>query len=802
MAFQQMRHGIRSLARVPSLTAVSIATVALGVGAGTSLFSVVKAVLLNPLPYPDADRLVWLAEMNEAGRPMQVALDNFDDWQRQNRSFSSMAAFAYGPANASSDVPQRTVLAAVTSGFFETMRVRPAMGRAFLASEERFGGAMAVVVGHEFWQRAYGGDPKIVGRSIRMSGVEGVIVGVMPAGFRYPEQAEIWAPVTAFGDFSGRTGHNFRVVGRLKPAVTLEQSQTDLSAIARRLKQEYPSPYMAKDAILTPLRVHTAGKVRTPLLVLFAAVGFLLLIVCVNVANLLLVRVTARSRELAIRMALGAGRMHLVRQTVAEAMLLALAGGTLGILMALWSMDLLKVLLPPDVPRAAEISVDWGVLAFALAISGACGLLFGMLPAWRATRMNVNEAVKAGSRTLTAGRGTRLLQSALVISEVCLSLMLLAGAGLLANSFARLRAVQPGFHTDHVLVSELYFAFPKNEPERARLIAKYTDLLARVRAIPGVQNAGTGTGLPLDGAPDGMFQMERGAPAERTDADYVVISPGYLTALRIPLVAGRDFVDADTRSSAGVAIVSSEMARRFWPGRSPLGERIWFNSFEPPDQRRQGPHWLTIVGVAGDVRENGLTQPITPLAYVCYTQAEKLAEASLAIRTPLDPASLSGGVRAALRGVDPEATVSFTTMERKFAESVAQQRFQMQVLGGFAALALLLAAVGLYGVLTYMVAASRVEIGIRMALGAPPTAVFRMVALRALGLAAGGAALGLAGYLALRKTMASLLFGVAPGDPATLAAATVVLLAVALAAACWPALGAMRLDPISALREE
>lgn len=800
MAFQQLRQGVRSLARVPSLTAVSIATVALGVGAGTSLFSVVKAVLLNPLPYPDAEKLVWVAEVNDSGHAMQVALDNFNDWQRQQRSFSSITAFAYGPANASSDVPQRTVMAGVTSTFFETIGVRPVMGRSFLPSEEKFGNSMAVVIGHGLWQRAHHSDPKVLGRTIRMSGVAGVIVGVMPAGFRYPEEAEIWAPVEAFGDFHSRTGHNFRVVGRLKPDVTLEQAQTDLSTIARALKREYPGPYMARDALLTPLRVHVAGKVRTPLLILFAAVGFLLLIVCVNVANLLLVRVTARSRELAVRMALGAGRMHLVRQTVSESMLLALAGGALGVLIALWSMDLLKILLPPDVPRAEEIAVDWGVLAFALALSAACGLLFGLLPAWRATRMNVHEAVKAGSRTLTAGRGTRVLQSALVVSEVCLSLMLLAGAALLANSFARLRAVEPGFHGDHVLVSDLYFAFPKNELERARLAAEYTDLLARVRAIPGVQLAGTASSLPLDGAPDGAFEMERGAPRENTDSDYVVASPGYLAALRIPVIAGRDFSESDTRSSAGVAIVTQEMARRFWPGRSPLGERISFrHSFEPPDR---GEHWLTIIGIAGDVRYEGLTQRIPPLAYVCYTQAEKLAEGSLAVRTPLDPASVSGAVRAALNKVDPEATISFTTMDRKVAESVAQQRFQMQVLGGFAALALLLAAVGLYGVLSYMVTASRVEIGIRMALGAQPIAVFRMIALRALALAAAGAVLGLASYLGLRRTIASLLFGVAPGDPATLAAATVVLLLVALAAACWPAVGAMRLDPVSALREE
>jgi len=796
MPLQQLRHACRSLLRVPGLTAVSILTVALGVGAGTSLFSVVKAVLLNPLPYPDAERLVWLSEVNDSGRPMNVSLDNFRDWSRQNHSFAAMGAFAAEPVNASADIPQRVVAAAVTPGFFEAMGAQPVLGRGFLPAEHVAGAPLAAIVGYAFWQRAYGGDRGIVGRTIRMSGYAATVIGIMPAGFSYPEKAELWVSALAMGDNGTRTAHNFRVVGRLKPGVALAQAQTDLSEIAQRLKRQYPNPWMGKDALLTPLRTHVAGKAGPALLILFGAVGLLLLIVCVNVANLLLVRVSARSRELAVRLALGAGRAHLVRQMLTESLLLALAGGLLGFLMAFWSMDLLKLLLPTDTPRADGIGIDGLVLAFALAVSAAAGLLFGLLPAWRATRLNVHDAVKTASRGMTAGRGARLLQSALVISEVSLSLALLAGAGLLVHSFARLRAVEPGFQSDHVLVSDLFFAYPENDADRRRLIANYSDLLARVRALPGVEVAGTTGDLPLTGAADGMFRMERDSPAVKLDADYVVISPGYLETLRIPLVSGRAFQESDTASSPAVAIVSSEMARRFWPGRSPLGERIWFNSF---DQRE---HWLTIVGVAADVREDGLTQPLFPLAYVCYTQATRLATSSLVIRTRLDPSSLARPVRAALHAVDPEATASFTTMERTLAQSLAQQRFQMQVLGGFAALALLLAAVGLYGVLSYMVTGSRAEIGVRMALGAPPSAVFRMVLWRALALASVGTALGLAGFALLRKTLAALLYGIGPGDPATLGAATAILLIVALAAAGFPARRAMSVDPASALREE
>jgi len=798
MALRQLQYAARSLLRVPALTVVSVLTVALGVGAGTALFSVVKAVILNPLPYPDAEKLVWLSEMNKAGRPMNVSLLNYLDWSSQNRTFSSMTAFAYESVNANADIPQRITAAAVTPGFFETLGVQPMLGRGFLTADHVEGAPLTAVLGHALWQSLYGGDPHVLGRAIRISGYAATIIGIMPAGFSYPESSQVWLSALALGDTGSRTAHNFRVVGRLKPGIALEQAQTDLSGIAQRLYRQYPGPWMGRDAILVPLRTHVAGSVRLPLLILFAAVGLLLLIVCVNVANLLLVRVATRSRELALRLALGAGRPHLVRQMLTESLLLAIAGGALGFLLAFWSMDLLKLLLPADIPRAADIRIDGVALAFALAVSAAAGLLFGLFPAWRATHMNVHDAVKAGSRTMTSGRGTRLVQSGLVISEVCLSLALLAGAGLLARSFARLEAVQPGFQSDHVLVSDLFFSFPQDDADRRRLIANYTDLLARVRALPGVELAATASDVPILGAPDGMFKIENNPhPPRNPDADYVLISPGYFKALRIPLVAGRDFNEADNSSAPGVAIVSDEMARVYWPGRSPIGERIWFDSFESGHE-----HWLTIVGVAADVHEEGLTKPVFPVAYVCYAQARRLSSASLLVRARMDRAGLSAAVRAALHAVNPEATVRFTTMDAIVARSFSQQRFQMQVLGGFAVLALLLAAVGLYGVLSYMVNGSRAEIGVRMALGAPPTAVFRLVAMRAMALVLSGALLGLGVFLALRKLLAAVLFGIGPGDPLTLAVAIGVLLAVALAAALVPARRAMQIDPVTALRNE
>ncbi|MFY9728125.1 MAG: ADOP family duplicated permease [Bryobacteraceae bacterium] len=564
-----------------------------------------------------------------------------------------------------------------------------------------------------------------------------------------------------------------------------------------RLYLQAPGHFMSKDASVVSLEAHTVGKVRPALLLLFGAVGFLLLIVCVNVANLLLVRVTARARELAVRRALGAGHARLFRQMLGESMVLALAGGAGGLLLALWSMDLLKALLPAEVPRAADIRIDIGVMLFAAATTAAAGVLFGLLPAWRAVRMNMNEAIKGGSRNYSAGRQSHRTQSALVVSEVCLSLVLLAGAGLLVNSFLRLRAIDPGFRSDHVLTATLSFASTGDDKEIPRLRAEHANVLARVRALPSVQAAGTTDSPPLEGGSDGSFKVEGRKLPDDADADYSVISSGYLRALRIPIVSGRDFTDADTTASEGVAIVSSEMARRYWPGRSPLGERIQFDSM----YEKNAP-WLTVVGVARDVRQDGLTEPTMPEAYVCYTQANRLLEPALMIRTPLDPASLAGAVRSAVRAVDHEIAVDFKTMDAAMAEAVARQRFQMQVLGGFAALALLLAAVGLYGVLSYLVAAGRGEIGIRMALGAQPVSVFRMITGRALRLSALGAVLGLAGCLGMRPIVAALLFGVGPSDPVTLAAATVALLAVAFAASAFPALRAMRTDPASVLREE
>ena len=802
MRFDSFYHLLRSLLRAPALSVVSILTVALGTGAGTALFSVVKAVVLNPLSYPEPGRLAWIAEVNEGGRQTQVAQANFEDWQRENRSFSYLASFGEGPVNAGGgEAPIRTFGAYVSQAFFDVMGVQPTLGRGFDPAEQKFRAAGTVVLGNGLWRRAYGGDPAILGRRIKLMGQPFVVIGVMPPGFDYPDHSEVWIAAGAFFDSPARTAHNFRVVGRLARGVTFLEAQSDIGAIARALKEQYPSPFMAKDALVIPLDRHIVGEVRPTLLTLFAAVGFVLLIVCVNVANLLMVRVSTRAREISVRVALGASRSHLFRQMLAESIALATTGGALGLLIALWSMNLLRLLLPADLPRGEDIRIDTGVVIFGLAISVLTGLVFGMLPAWRASRLNVNDALKAASRSATAGRRAHRAQAVLVVSEVCLSLVLVAGAGLLATSYWRLRSINPGFAADHVIAANVSFTTPTRDTGFDHLSPMFSQLLEQLHAIPGVESAALTRGLPLDRpGPDGHFHLEnRPQDSGKADAEYRVISPGYLATMHIPLVRGRDLTDQDTSTSLPVVLISAEMARIYWPNQDPMGRRIWFDSFTPKEQ------WLTIVGIVGDVRESALWRPVAPTAYVSHTQMllpQTLLDENLVLRATRNPSMIIAAVRDRVHTADREAAIEFEEMNDVLVRSVARQRFQMQIIGGFAALALVLAAVGIYGVLSFIVTSNRFAIAIRMALGAQRWTIFAMITTRALCLAALGAALGVAGCFAIRKLLSGLLFGIGPTDPAILSAAAVVLLVVALAASYFPARRAMRADPISTLHEE
>jgi putative ABC transport system permease protein len=677
--------------------------------------------------------------------------------------------------------------------------VQPALGRAFLPEEHRGNAMLAnVILSHGLWQRAFGGDAGILGRRITLLGLPSTVIGVMPAGFSFPAGSELWISARALPDGNARTAHNYFAIARLHPGVAVEAARADIRAVVRGLKQQFPGPYQTEDAVVEPLARHLAGSARPALLLLFAAVGLLLLIVCVNVANLLLVQAATRAWELAVRTAMGAARGDLFRSLLAESLLMAAAGGAAGLLLAYWSADLLRVLLPAALPRASEFGIDAGVVAFCAGVSLAAGLLFGALPSWRASRPDVNELLRSGGRGQTASRWTQRTQSLLVVSEVALSLVLVAGAGLLVESFARLRAVDAGFSPGGVLAASL--SFPMRGGEVARLSMQYRDLLDRVRAIPRVEHAGIIKDLPLDPIQrGGNFLIDGRARDTAFETGYLVATPGMMEALGIPLVRGRAIAEGDVQSAPGVVVINEAMAHRFWPDRSPIGERIWVNSFEPKER------WMTIVGVAGDVRQRGLTEPVPPLAYIPYAQVQlqaQLGSGNLVVRTTGDPGALAPAIRAALRAVNPEAAASFRTLDEVMAAATSRQRFQLQVLAAFAALALLLAAVGIYGVLSYAVTSSRAAIGIRLALGAAPGRIFRMITARAAVLTAAGAVLGSIGWMAMQSAMRSIVFGVSPTDARILSAAVAVMFATAMAACWFPARRAMRVDPVVALREE
>ncbi len=797
MLLQELRHALRSLRRSPALTAISIVTVGLGIAAGTSLFTVVKSVLLNPLPFPGSGRLVWANSLDDAHRERRVSLPDFDDWHKQSRALSSLAAFSIGNFLAGGgDAPERATGALVTEDFFDTLAVRPFLGRVFTPDEHHGGVLSTVILGHSLWQRAYGGDRSIVGRQVKILGLTSTVIGVMPRGFSFPERAELWLSARATGEGNVRTAPNYWVIGRLRPGATANSAAADLGAIASALKQQYPGPAQAAGATAVPLAEHVAGSARTPLLILFGAVGVLLLIVCVNVANLLLLRITTRGREFAMRLALGASDARLLRYLLLESMLLAAAGGALGCLVAVWSVDLIRVLLPATLPRSAEIHPDLGVVVFAAVTSAAAGLLFGALPSWRLRSLDIQDILRSGGRGHTGGPSLQLAQGLLIVSEVALSTVLLAGAGLLLGSFLRLRGVDPGFRPDGVLAVTI--SSPISREGLGRLVRDRDAMIGDIRALPGVQSAGVAKDLPLDPAQRrGRFRIADRTLEAAAEAGWEIVGPGTLETLRIPIVRGRGLTATDTPDAPAVAVVNEEMARRFWPGRDPIGERIWFEDFEPE-------HWLTVVGVAGSVRQNGLAEQAPPQAYVCYAQLlvpVQVASTSIVLRAAA-PESLIPGVRQAVRQIDPGAAISFRMMRDLMAAATARQRFELQVLGAFAALAVLLAAIGLYGVMSYAVAGNRPAFAIRMALGASPADILRLVAARALALTAAGAAIGLVACAAMRGVLGKLLYGIGPSDPAVLAGAAAVMFAAALAACWFPARRAIRLDPLTALREE
>ena len=800
-------YALRGLIKKPLFSAVAVLTLALGTGANTAIFTVVNGVLLQPLPYPDPDRLMMLWTYNpRQGFDKDVATyPNFDDWRKASQTFSRISGYT-GPGYTLTGLgdPAQIRGAAVTHEFFETMAMRPALGRGFTAADGAPGAGQTVVVSHGFWQGRLGGDHDVTGRTITLNGASYEVIGVMPERFALPQDAEVWTPMTptgAYGPlFTQRGAFWLTVVGRLKPGVTRAAAQSEMDAIASRLERQYPGN-SGLGVRLVPLHEEIVGDVRRPLLVLLGAVGLVLLIACANVTNLLLTRSSGRQRELAIRSALGAGRGRLLRQMLTESIVLAMAGGAAGVLLAAWSIDLLQLLAPPALPRLSSIRIDGRVLGFAFAAAVGTGLLFGIAPAVHAAGSSASGQLKEGGRGGTDSSRGRRLRSVLAVAELAVALVLLIGAALLVRSVIALNRVDLGFATRDVLalrvdLPQLKYASP------AKAVAFFQQLGDRLASLPGVQSTGAGTSLLLSRLPQSSTITIEGRPAaDPTRQDipvpYDAVTPGFFRTLQIPLVRGRMLTDADTPGAQRVAVVNESFVRRFFPNEEPIAKRVTFD-----DPTGSEVRWTTIVGVVADTRRGGFNRP--PWAEVYFPhQQDGDRRMFVVARTSGDPAALARAAQAEVWAIDREQPVaSVRTVAEAMAQSEANRRFVTLLLGVFATVALVLAAIGVYGVLAYATAQRTQEIAIRMALGADHRDVLRMVLGAGTQLAAAGVAIGLAGALVLTQVLSGLLFGVSARDPLTFVLVPAALGTVALLASWIPARRAVRVEPVAALRGE
>jgi putative ABC transport system permease protein len=809
---QDLKYALRVLRKSPGFTAAAILVLALGIGANTAIFSVVNAVLLRSLPFQDPDRLVhvWHVPPPTSFPGMTrftVSAANYVDWEKQNHAFEHMAIYSFNSLNLTSgDRPEALQGASVSPDFFSALRSQPLLGRTFVPEEDHPGHDHVVILSHALWKSRFAGNPNIVGQNIDFDGQRYTVLGVMKPGFRFPDWARFWTPMAWTDEQRAVRGeHHSLVVARLKPGVGLPQAQAEMDTISARLAQEYPADDKGWGAIVVPLREDIVGDVRPALLILLGAVAFVLLIACANVANLTLAKTFARRKEIALRAALGASRARVLQQSLAETVVLSLAGGALGLLLAHAGTSLITNFLSGSLPRSAEIGLDAWVLAFTLVISLLTGIVTGLAPAWRLTKTDLNETLKHGSRGGSDSGGTRV-RNLLVVSEVALSLILLIGAGLMIRSLWMLRTVNPGFDPSNVVtmtvvVPRTRFSAPLQE------VQFFETALARVRALPGIDSAGVIDDLPLSG--DGSHQpiVIQGRPvtqmSEQPEVDVRLISPGYPHALRVPLRRGREFNAADTADRPPVVLISETLAQRFWPNEDPIGKHVTltFSAAKPRE----------IIGVVGDVKQDGLD--VSAPSVTLYVPLGQLSAPSigtwgsfpmsLVVRAASQEASVISAVTSAIHEVDPQTpVVEVATMNEVMANSVAQRRFNMLLFAAFAGLALLLAAVGIYSVLAYAVRRRSREIGIRMALGAQISDVLRMVVVEGMTPTLVGMAIGAAGALALGRVLSTLIYGVQPSDPLTFVGVSAILAAVALLASFIPAYRAARVEPVKALREE
>ncbi len=802
MILKDIRYGLRSLVRNPAFTAIAIITLSLGIGANTAIFSVVNAVLLRPLPFADAERIMWLWDTGPQLPTMPTSIPEFLDWKEQNHSFESLAAFLTGnmfldSGDGTEDVP----VGLVTPEMFSLFKVNPIIGRTFTEEETQPGRFRVAVLSHSTWQKRFGSDPNIAGRTIQLNGRPYTIVGVMPAGFSFPERATLWRPLVIDRANLDRGPHFLNVVGRLKPDVTMAQAQAEMSTLSARLSKEHPEKTSGHGVKIVSLADIVVGDIGRALFVLLGAVGFVLLIACANLANLMLARIGGREREIAVRTALGASRVRIVRQLLTESLLLAVAGGAVGLLLAIWAVSWLVSLSPDTIPRLNEIRVDMRVAGFTLLISAATGVLFGVVPALQASKTEFTDALKESGRT-TAGVRKQRLRSALVVSEVALSLVLLVGAGLLIRSFAKLNQVNPGFNPEQVLTMGVSL-LPNKYPEDQQVATFYSQLLQQSATVPGVISVSATAGLPVSGADTTDNFTIEGRPAIPKESEplteYWVVTPRYFQAMGIPLLAGRDFSDADTKQSPNVVIINDEFRRRHFSSEDPLGHRLRLQGQE------RDP--LLIVGVVGNSRNIALDAQPRAAAYVPFLQdplSTNLARSlTIVARTKSDPGAVAGSLRSVVTSMDKSVPVyAVKPMTEYLRDSLSRRRFSMVLLSTFSGVALILAALGIYGVISYGVIQRTHEMGIRMALGAQRSDVLKLVLRQAMIVVLVGVAIGLLGSWALTRLMKSLLFNVSVTDPLTFAGIAVLMILIALLACLIPAMRATKVDPLVALRYE
>jgi predicted permease len=826
MLRQDVRYGLRMLAKSPGFTIVAVLTLALGIGANTAIFSVVNAVILRPLAYKDSASLVNIWGKFEKDGIPQNWISEPEYWEIGDHtdSFSQIAAYSLGArANLTrTDGPPVQVSEAnATAGVLPMLGISPLLGRSFSVDEDQPGHSHFALLSYTLWQSEFGGDPNIVTKPIQLDGETYTIVGVLPKQFSLAGKQDLWIPLGLDRAKPGSRGsHYLHVVARLKTGMSSAQASSALTRFAADLRRTYPDNYGREqenfDMYMVPVKEQLVGKLRPALFVLLGAVAFVLLIACANVANLLLARASAREKELAIRSALGAGRSRLVTQLLTESLILAIAGGLVGLAFAYWGVDALRALVPANTPRIDEVQLDSLVLAFTFGVSLLTGLLFGLAPAWHVARTDLRETLNEGGRGTSAAGGNRHLRTGLVVSELALAVLLLAGAGLLIRSFSRLVDVSPGFQTQHLLTAELSLpekAYPDGPPVQKF----YAQLIANLKTVPGIQSVGAASEMPLtDSYNSGsVFFEDTSIPdipryqpfgnLPYMEIDQRAVTSGYFQAMQIPLVRGRLFTEADDPSAQLVVVVDSNFAHHFWPHGDAIGQRVAVDTI--PDVKPQAARWRTIVGVVGHVKHYALDVEGREQIYFPHRQplygVFAPRDMTLAVRTSLDPSSMTSAIREQVFAIDKNlALYHIATMDELVSTSVAQPRLNLSLLVAFATLALVLAAVGVYGVMAYGVTQRTEEFGIRMALGASPGDVLRQVFLEGGRLAALGLALGLVAALALTRLMSSLLFEVKPSDPVTFGVVTMVLALVALAACYVPARRATRVDPMVALRYE